>query len=1058
MPPKRSNRRGGAGNRGGRGRGCVEPLEDEASQHGEASHGGGELGARPNPRVRNVQNPLARDIVAALAAANLLQPPPRDNADSRALVAMREFSRLNPPLFDGASSDPLMADHWLAQIRKNFTALKITEDDLRVSIVAVQLIGEAGEWWESILESRKDTRRAARTAAQANEPDVENLTWAEFEDLFASQYFPDSSRDQLRDQFEKLEQGNMTVSEYALRFQSLSRFAPELVATEDRKCRRFERGLHSSVKRLVVAQHKMRYFEIVECARSVEIPKESQRNRGVWEPRQPTVTASSSGTFGSQGRKRLRESSSATQSQPNVRASTNSSGVRGAHSRSAVTCHRCGQPGHFRADCRSKECYVCGEFSHLARDCPRRVRSARSESGSVQQPGSGHGFSQQSFRGTQRQQQPHFRQTTIVQGSQNERGATSSSPSQALGQRGGFVQNQTTQGRAFAITSTIPPPQVTSHAPEASVVRGTFLLFNSFAKVLFDSGASHSFIAASFVCTLELETESMSPPLFVETPLGGRTPLDRICRNCELLIHDRRFTFDFIVLGMSGFDLILGMDWLSTFHATIDCFKRRVRICPPEGVCFEFFGERREPLEPYLCGSRERESIYPLLASLTLDEDVSARGELPLVVCNFPDVFPEELPGLPPEREVEFTIELLPGTTPISVPPYRFAPAELRELKVQLQELENLGFIRPSTSPWGAPALFAQKKDGSLRLCIDYRKLNRVTIKNKYPMPRIDDLFDQLRGASYFSKIDLRSGYHQLRVGREDVPTAFRTRYGHYEFVVMPFGLTNAPATFMDLMNSIFRAYLDRFVVVFVDDILIYSPSEVEHQSHLTIVLELLREHRLYAKLSKCEFWLSEVKFLGHVVSNGGVSVDPEKIQSVMNWHRPKNVFEIHSFLGLAGYYCRFVLDFSRLAAPMTRLTRKGTRFVWGDACETAFEELKKRLTTAPILIVPERGIGYSVYCDASKEGLGCVLMQLGRVVAYGSRQLKTHERNYPTHDLELAAVVFALKSWRHYLYGERFEVFSDHKSLKYLFSQKELNLRQRRWMEHLEDYDFDLQ
>ena len=274
----------------------------------------------------------------------------------------------------------------------------------------------------------------------------------------------------------------------------------------------------------------------------------------------------------------------------------------------------------------------------------------------------------------------------------------------------------------------------------------------------------------------------------------------------------------------------------------------------------------------------------------------------------------------------------------------------------------------------------------------------------------------------------------------------------------MPFGLTNALATFMDLMNRIFSSYLDRFVVVFVDDILIYSASEEEHRSHLSIVLETLREHCLYAKLSKCEFWLDEVKFLGHVVSRDGVSVDPSKIESVLNWESPKNVFEIRSFLGLAGYYRRFVLDFSRLAAPMTRLTRKGTRFVWDDKCEAAFGELKKRLTSAPILVVPERGVGYSVYCDASREGLGCVLMQSDRVVAYGSRQLKTHERNYPTHDLELAAVIFALKSWRHYLYGEKFVVFSDHKSLKYLFSQKELNLRQRRWMEHLEDYDFDLQ
>ena len=271
----------------------------------------------------------------------------------------------------------------------------------------------------------------------------------------------------------------------------------------------------------------------------------------------------------------------------------------------------------------------------------------------------------------------------------------------------------------------------------------------------------------------------------------------------------------------------------------------------------------------------------------------------------------------------------------------------------------------------------------------------------------------------------------------------------------MPFGLTNAPAAFMDLMNRIFNPYLDRFVVVFVDDILIYSPSVESHEEHLRIVLQLLREHRLYAKFSKCEFWLPEVKFLGHVVSGSGVAVDSSKIEAVMNWERPKTVFEIRSFLGLAGYYRRFVHDFSRLAAPMTRLTRKGIRFVWNDVCEHSFQELKKRLTSAPILVIPERELGYTVYCDASRDGLGCVLMQLGKVIAYGSRQLKTHEQNYPTHDLELAAVIFALKNWRHYLYGERFEVFSDHKSLKYLFTQKDLNLRQWRWME---DYDFDLQ
>ncbi|KAG8496767.1 hypothetical protein CXB51_007985 [Gossypium anomalum] len=351
------------------------------------------------------------------------------------------------------------------------------------------------------------------------------------------------------------------------------------------------------------------------------------------------------------------------------------------------------------------------------------------------------------------------------------------------------------------------------------------------------------------------------------------------------------------------------------------------------------------------------------------------------------------------------------------------APTELRELKAQLQELTDKGFVRPSFSPWGAPVLFVKKKDGSMRLCIDYRQLNKVTIKNKYPLPRIDDLFDQLKKAIVFSKIDLRSGYYQLRVNESDVPkTSSRTRYGHYEFIVMPFGLTNAPAIFMDLMNRIFRPYLDKFVVVFIHDILIYSRDESEHVEHLRTILQILREKKLFAKFSKSEFWLREVRFLGHIVSGDGIRT--------------------------------FVEGFSMIASPMTKLLQKNVKFEWIDKCQQSFEKLKARLTEALILVQPEPWKEFVIYSDASLTGLGCVLMQEGKVVAYASRQLKPHKKNYPTHDLELAAIVFALKIWRHYLYGEKCRIFTDHKSLKYLMNQKDLNLRQRRWLELLKDYE----
>ncbi|KAH0715068.1 hypothetical protein KY284_007973 [Solanum tuberosum] len=430
---------------------------------------------------------------------------------------------------------------------------------------------------------------------------------------------------------------------------------------------------------------------------------------------------------------------------------------------------------------------------------------------------------------------------------------------------------------------------------------------------------------------------------------------------------------------------ILSLDWLHVCYASVDCRTQVVKFQFPNEPVLEWKSISAVP----------RGSVYHLVQVNDSSIEVPPIQSVP-VVKEFPEVFPDDLPRVPPEREIYFGIDILLDTRPISIPPYIMASAELKE---QLKDLLDKGFIRPSVLPWGAPVLFVRKKEGSLRMCIDYRQLNKVTTKNKYPFSRIDDLFYQLQGTSCFSKIDLRSGYHQLRVRECDIPkTAFRTRYGHYEFMVRSFGLTNAPTSFMDLMNRVFKPYLAMFVLVFINDILIYSRNEEDHASHLIIVLQTLKDKELYDKFSKCEFWLEFVAFLGHIVSREGIRVDTQKI-----------------------------------------------------------EELKKWLTTASVLTLPEGTQGFVVYCDASRVGLGCVLMQNDKVIAYASRQLKVHEKNYPTHDLELAVVVFALKIWRHYLYGVHVDIFTDHKILQYVFTQTELNLKQRRWLELLKDYDMSI-
>ncbi|GKD30047.1 putative reverse transcriptase domain-containing protein, partial [Tanacetum coccineum] len=481
----------------------------------------------------------------------------------------------------------------------------------------------------------------------------------------------------------------------------------------------------------------------------------------------------------------------------------------------------------------------------------------------------------------------------------------------------------------------------------SNVVTGTFLLNDCYASMLFDSGVDRSFVSSTFSALLDVAPSTLDTSYAVELADGRTSETNVILRGCTLGLLGHPFGIDLIPIELGSFDVIISMDWLAKYHAVIVCVEK---------------------------------IVLQVTSKKTDDKSEERRLEDVPIVWEFLEVFPEDLPGLPLARQVEFQIDLDLSVAPVARASYRLAPAKI-------------------SSPWGALVLFVKNKDGSFRMCIDYYELKKLTVKNRYILLRIDDLFDQLHGSRDYSKIDLRSGNHQLRVREEDIiKTSFRTCYGHYDFYVMPFGLTNAPAVFMDLMNRVCKPYLDRFVIVFIDDILIYSKSHKEHEGHLKLILKLLKEEELYTKFSKCNFWLSKVQFLGHMIDSEGIHVDPANIESIKDWATSKTPTEIRHILCLADYYRRFIK-------------------------EAAFQLLKQKLCSAPILALPEESENFVVYCDASHKGLCAVLMRKEKVIAYASRQLKVHEKNYTTYDVELGAVVFASKMWRHYLY----ELMSDY-------------------------------
>ncbi|KAH9722467.1 Endonuclease [Citrus sinensis] len=523
-------------------------------------------------------------------------------------------------------------------------------------------------------------------------------------------------------------------------------------------------------------------------------------------------------------------------------------------------------------------------------------------------------------------------------------------------------------------------------------------------------------------------------------------PIAGIAQGVHITLGTWSGKLDFFIVPMDDFKMVLGMEFFDQVHAFPLPATNSLSILDGSKACMD---------PSFLVSIRE---LNEEGNSGTSPSQVPQR--IQVVLKYYKDVMPPELPKkLPPPREVDHAIELEQSAKPPALAPYRMAPPELEELRRQLKDLLDAGYIRPSKAPFGAPVLFQKKKDGSLWMCIDYRALNKITIKNKYPIPLIADLFDQLGKARYFPKLDLRSGYYQVRIAKGDEPkTACTTRYGSFEFLVMPFGLTNAPATFCTLMNKVLQPFLDRFVVVYLDDIVVYSTTLEDHAQHLQQVLQVLRDNELFLKLEKCSFAQQEVEFLGYKIAGGKIMMENDKVKAILDWEPPSKVPELRSFLGLVNYYRRFIKGYSAKAAPLTDMLKKNRTWHWSEECQRAFEELKKAISEEPVLALPDHTKPFEVQTDALDFAIGGVLMQEGHPIAFESRKLNNTERRYTVQEKEMTAIIHCLRVWRHYLLGSHFTIMTDNVATSYFQTQKKLSPKQARWQDFLAEFDYRLE
>ncbi|XP_073057376.1 uncharacterized protein [Primulina eburnea] len=579
-----------------------------------------------------------------------------------------------------------------------------------------------------------------------------------------------------------------------------------------------------------------------------------------------------------------------------------------------------------------------------------------------------------------------------------------------------------------------------------------------------DSGASHNFVSKEVITELGLEVDSS---VFFGVCLGDgcRVSSQGVCRRLKVDLGQCQIQIEGYLFELGGIDLILGVDWLRTLGDVLLNWNRmemRFSWCE-QTVILKGDPSLSRSLVSFksIAKVSEVEFYGAVLLKWKGGEEWGAEdgggGEaMNNMLAKYEKVFREPC-GLPPNRSQNHVISIKEGCGPISVRPYRYAHRQKDEIEKMVSEMLISGVIQTSNSPYSSPVILVKKTDGSWRFCVDYRALNDITIADKYPIPVVEELFDELHGATHFTKLDLKSGYHQIRVRAADVhKTAFRTHEGHYEFLVMPFGLKNAPATFQATMNEVFRPFLRKFVLVFFDDVLIYCKSWKDHVKHVEVVLTLLQQHKFVLNQKKCQFGLEQVEYLGHIITAQGVAMDRNKIESVVHWPQPQNTKGVRAFLGLTGYYRKFIKDYGKIARPLTEQLKKN-QFGWEEKAQGAFERLKQAMVTAPVLRMPDFSKEFVIECDASGMGIGAVLNQEGQPIAFYSKALADRALSKSTYERELMALVLAVQHWRHYLLGRKFVVIIDHKPLKNLLQQRITTPDQQYWLAKLMGYEFEI-